>query len=194
MAATSPPGGSNNFLTRKLGPLPMWVWIAGAVAVAYWYKSRQSSSSSSSTTAQDAVTQALAAQGVSADQFGYSAADLGSMLQQLQSQVSMLGAGNSGTTGSGAASPGSTQTGAANQTAPAWVSSPSPVQQATAAKAGYNWVPNVPTLNALESAGVPVYYEVPENGGAQFIQWKPGAKVPAAFNGQPFYYTWNAPA
>lgn len=116
MAAIKPTPGGGDFLTRKLGPFPMIVWIAAGVALAYLYTRNKSTNSSSTT---DQTTAAEAAQGVTAQQYGYSGADLASMLEQLQAQVAGLGAGNSGTTTSGAPSPGNTQTGGTNQTHPA---------------------------------------------------------------------------
>lgn len=38
-----------NLLTRKLGPLPAWVWAVAAGAAVYWYRNRQASSSTSGT-------------------------------------------------------------------------------------------------------------------------------------------------
>lgn len=105
------PGGGG-FFTKKLGPFPTWVWIGLGVAVLYLYQSRKAAASSS-TAQTDAATQALAQQGAAAAQYGYSGADLASMLSNLSGQVAMLGGGNTGSTGSTATSPGSTGTPAA---------------------------------------------------------------------------------
>jgi hypothetical protein len=34
--------GGGGFFTRKLGPLPAWVWLAGAAVLVYWYMSKHS--------------------------------------------------------------------------------------------------------------------------------------------------------
>lgn len=51
---TSPPsgGGGGNFLTRKIGPMPMFVWILGGVAVAYYFSKKKAGASGSSATGQ----------------------------------------------------------------------------------------------------------------------------------------------
>lgn len=118
-------------LSRKLGPLPVWAWAAIGVGIALFFNKKKSSSSSSasnsgspfgySLASQDQAA-ALGAQYGSRYPIGYSdyssGADLAGVLQQLSSQVSALGGGNSGTNQTPAVSPGNTQTGAANQTAP----------------------------------------------------------------------------
>lgn len=40
--------GEGNMLTRKVGPFPAWVWLAGAAVLAYFIMSRQSSSQAGS--------------------------------------------------------------------------------------------------------------------------------------------------
>ena len=137
MARTDNRGGSDTeqALTRKLGPLPVWAWAAVGVAIALFWTKKKGSSSSSSSGAQSgspfgyslaSMGQASSLAGTpygSAYPIGYSdyssGADLAGVLQQLSTQVSALGAGNSGTNKTPASSPGSTQTSAANQTAPA---------------------------------------------------------------------------
>jgi cytoskeletal protein RodZ len=123
-------------LTRKIGPLPVWVWAAaGVVGVLLWQRHQAATSGGTSTasTSTDATTgysaaaqqeaAALAASDGSAYPIGYSdyssTSDLAGVLSNLSSQVATLVAGNSGTTTTKATSPGSTQTGASNQTAPA---------------------------------------------------------------------------
>ena len=146
MAATSggAGAGADEFLTRKLGPLPVWVWAGLGVALAlYASRKKKSSSSSSGTNAMSvlqspfgysaaAQQQAAALGGSSLGAYypiGYSdyssVSDLAGVLSNLSSQITSLGAGNSGTNQSPAPSPGNTQTGAANQTAPAPGGTPS---------------------------------------------------------------------
>ena len=50
------------FLTRKVGPLPVWAWIAIGGAVLYVYRRSQASSSSSSNSSQALAAQLAAAQ------------------------------------------------------------------------------------------------------------------------------------
>ena len=106
MAATEL--GAGGLLGRKLGPLPMWVWIGLGVAAAYFYTSRKNAAAQAAGGGPDAATSALAQQGAAAMQYGYSSPDLASMISNLQGQVALLGGGNNGTTGTGATSPGST--------------------------------------------------------------------------------------
>lgn len=42
--------GEGNFFTRKMGPFPAWVWLAGAAVIAYFLFSRSKSSAGSPTT------------------------------------------------------------------------------------------------------------------------------------------------
>jgi hypothetical protein len=100
----------SNFLTRKLGPLPMWVWIGAGVAVAYWYYSRQqAAAASSASTASSPLTSTAALQAANGASYGtgYAGSDIADQLAQL---TSMLGAGNAGTTSTPAVSPGNTTT------------------------------------------------------------------------------------
>lgn len=124
-AGTSSPGGID--LTRKLGPLPVWAWAAIGVGLALLYSKRSGGSSStgtstgtpqagSLTTAQQSALLQNASLGAYGSGFGYEEGigELGDMVSQLQSQVSQLQAGNSGTTSTPATSPGSTGNAAFN--------------------------------------------------------------------------------
>lgn len=63
MAPESPPaaaparGGGGNVLTRKIGPLPTWAWVAIVsvilIAFAYWRNSQSGGSTAASSTAAD---------------------------------------------------------------------------------------------------------------------------------------------
>jgi hypothetical protein len=50
-------GGSAEFLTRKVGPLPMWMWLAGGGAAWFFFLRGKSSSSSSQQSAAQAQEQ-----------------------------------------------------------------------------------------------------------------------------------------
>jgi hypothetical protein len=41
--------GEGNFFTRKMGPFPAWVWLAGAAVIAYFLFARKSSAGSPTT-------------------------------------------------------------------------------------------------------------------------------------------------
>lgn len=53
-------GGIGSKLTKKVGPLPLWAWVAGGGAAAFllyrWYSARQAASASSATTATQPTT------------------------------------------------------------------------------------------------------------------------------------------
>jgi hypothetical protein len=175
MAATDPPAGGGNFFTRKLGPFPMWVWIGIGVAALYFYESRKAAASTSSAT--DATTSALATQGANAAQYGYTAPDIASMLQQLQGQVSQLGGGNNGTTTTPATSPGSTGTPA---TTPTPAGGPSP-GTAQISSAGFAQISSQAVASDLLKRGYDIvqfgtglYYEPGQKavpGHGQSLQW-----------------------
>ena len=84
--AAPAPGGGNAF-TRKVGPLPVWAWVAGGLAagVGYiWWRNRQNANTAADNTATDV---AAAGDTSSGDDAG-SIATLQSEIQQLQGQAS----------------------------------------------------------------------------------------------------------
>jgi hypothetical protein len=146
------------------------------VAVLYLYESHKAATAASSST--DPTTGALAAQGANAAQYGYTAPDIASMLQQLQGQVSLLGGGNNGTTATTPTSPGSTGTAATANPAPAGAPTPG---AGNISAAGFQQIQN-PTLagNLLARGydivqfGTAVYYEPSEKptpGKGQSLIW-----------------------
>jgi hypothetical protein len=166
MAATSerePHGGTETALSRKLGPLPVWGWAAIGIALALFFGNKKKKGAGSTDPSQTGSpfgyslasqqqAAGLAQQYGAAYPIGYSdyssGQDLAGVLSQLSTQISALGAGNSGTNKSPAPTPGSTQTGAANQTNPA----PTPNNE--------QYVPfqgDLVSLNRTFSTGVPVY-------------------------------------
>lgn len=111
--------GLDEALSKKLGPLPVWVWISGVIGGYLVYRQRKAASGSSTTGTTDQglnTLQNLAqAQSIlnglgTYDTTSPAVNGLQTQLSSLEQQVSMLGAGNSGTTQSGAVAPGSTST------------------------------------------------------------------------------------
>jgi hypothetical protein len=95
----SAPAGGGGALTRKLGPLPVWGWLAiigvGGGALWYFIKSRESSSASS------AGSNPAAVGGECADASGNSVpcdqVDYGGQIATLQAEIEALQGGGSGT-------------------------------------------------------------------------------------------------
>lgn len=92
-AAEAPASGGGNALTRKIGPLPAWVWLAiiGAGGALAWYvwKQRQASSAASQATTLGNCTD-TSGNSVPCDQVDYGGeiATLQAEIQDLQGQKS----------------------------------------------------------------------------------------------------------
>jgi hypothetical protein len=202
-----------NFLTRKLGPLPMWAWIGIGVAGAYWYISRQqanaaAAAASSSTSPLTSTAALQAANGTFGA--GYAGSDLSSQLAGL---VSMLGGGNAGTSATPAASPGNTTnitigtvpvttTSAAANTgsAPALPANPYPVGRTVAAgetitqavwdPVAKTWIDVTSKGGAYTSAGLPLSGSAYGKGtGAWTLAGTPGQTFTEVLNGHSYTYS-----
>jgi|SRR5215472_732249 len=85
--AAPAPGGGNAF-TRKVGPLPLWAWVAGGLAagVGYiWWRNRQNANAAA---ADNTATDVAAAGDTSSGDDAGSIATLQSEIQQLQGESS----------------------------------------------------------------------------------------------------------
>ena len=62
--------GSANFLTKKIGPLPAGVWLAGGLGIIWYLRKQQAGSGSGSAGAANAQQQAASTGGYGTDQAG----------------------------------------------------------------------------------------------------------------------------
>jgi hypothetical protein len=86
--------GATAFLTKKVGPLPVWVWMAAAIGVYLWYSHQQAASTAASTAANQ-QTDPAGNVGTIDPATGY--------VYGTPEDVAALAANNSGSTGSGSA-------------------------------------------------------------------------------------------
>ncbi len=94
----APSGGTKSataFLTKKVGPLPVWVWMAAAIGVYLWYSHQQAASTASASAVPNQQTDPAGNIGTIDPATGY--------VYGTPEDLAALAANNSGSTGSGSA-------------------------------------------------------------------------------------------
>jgi hypothetical protein len=156
---TTPPAkGKGNVLTRKIGPLPGWVWAAIAVGGFYlWKKHQAASTSSSSATTPATSTAALSSQGAGQGSYGYQGPGAG------YGGSGAIPTGATAATSSGTATPTGFNTGQGLVGA-GYGASGSAGGVTDNNGASYNQLQSVQALQAAIASGENVYY-FPTAGG-----------------------------